>query len=855
MTATVATLRVEQRSDTDGVTVAMPRVSWTTVSDVDGWTQSSAELELDGATVTVVRGRESVLVPWPFLPVNARSRHQLRVRVSGDDGATSEWSEPIELVADFLDDGEWVADMIGLPSPTRPAQPALLRTEFTVDRPVVRATLAATALGVYQAHVNGQPVDDQILKPGWTPYRSRLVHETTDVTHLVREGENVIAIDLAGGWYTERYGFHGAETVVYGEQPFVALQVRLDYEDGTAATVATGPQWRASADGPRTASSIYQGEDYDARRELVGWAEPGFDDGAWHPVAVKAAGGPTPTARTSPAVRAIEELAVEAVLESASGPPIYDFGQNLVGRLRIRLSGEAGTVVTLQHAEVLEHGELGLRPLRAARATDRYTLRGGGEEVWEPSFTFHGFRYAQVTGAAAPLAADAVTAVVIHSDLRRTGTFTSSSETLNRLHENIVWGMRGNFLYLPTDCPQRDERLGWTGDIQVFAPTASYLYDSDAFLSSWLVDLAIEQGELGGVVPFIVPNVLPDAATPAAAWGDAATVVPTVLHERYGDTGVLEAQFESMRDWADALLALAGERMLWEGGFQFGDWLDPTAPPDDPFDAKVHPDIVATAYLYRSVQLTARAAAVLGRSDDERRYSELADGIHRSFLNEYVTASGRMVSDSQTAYALAICFGLFADHSQRRRMGQRLAELVAAADYRIGTGFVGTPLITDALSSTGQLAAASRLLLQTGPPSWLYAVTMGATTVWERWDSMLPDGSINPGQMTSFNHYALGSVADWLHRVVAGLAPAEPGYRVVRIAPQPIDGLDHAEAVLDTPYGRAASGWHREADQVVVTAEVPANSAGHVTLPGSDSIIVVGSGSFSWRVDAPEAAS
>jgi alpha-L-rhamnosidase len=415
--------------------------------------------------------------------------------------------------------------------------------------------------------------------------------------------------------------------------------------------------------------------------------------------------------------------------------------------------------------------------------------------------------------------------------------------------------MRGNFLYLPTDCPQRDERLGWTGDIQVFAPTASYLYDSSAFLGSWLVDLAIEQADLGGVVPFIVPNVLPDAATPAAAWGDAATVVPSVLHERYGDTGVLEAQFESMRDWADALLALAGDRMLWEGGFQFGDWLDPTAPPDDPFDAKVHPDIVASAYLYRSVHLTAQAAAVLGRGDDERRYTELADGIHRAFLNEYVTTSGRMVSDSQTAYALAICFGLFADQAQRRAMGERLAELVDAAGYRIGTGFVGTPLITDALSSTGQLAAAGRLLLQTEAPSWLYAVTMGATTVWERWDSMLPDGSINPGQMTSFNHYALGSVADWLHRVVAGLGPAEPGYRVVRIAPQPIDGLDHAEAVLDTPYGRATSGWRREADQFVVTAEVPANTTGHVTLPGSDSIIVVGSGSFSWRVDAPEVPS
>jgi alpha-L-rhamnosidase len=436
--------------------------------------------------------------------------------------------------------------------------------------------------------------------------------------------------------------------------------------------------------------------------------------------------------------------------------------------------------------------------------------------------------------------------------MRRTGGFDSSHPLLNQLHENVVWGMRGNFLYLPTDCPQRDERLGWTGDIQVFSPTASFLFDTDAFLSSWLADLALEQEAAGGgVVPFIVPAVLRDAATPAAAWGDAATVVPSVLYERYGDRGVLAAQFESMRGWSDCLLGIAGDRLLWEGGFQFGDWLDPTAPPQDAARAKADPGLVASAYLYRSVDLTARAADALGRIEDHRHYAGLAERIRAAFLREYVTEAGRMMSDAQTAYSLAIVFGLYRDEAQRDVMGARLARLVRENGFHIGTGFVGTPIIADALTVTGRLDTAARLLLETGNPSWLYPVTMGATTVWERWDSMLEDGSINAGEMTSFNHYALGAVADWMHRTVAGLAPAAPGYRVIRIEPQPLDALDHAAAHLDTPYGHARVGWRRDGEHLVVEAEVPANATAEVRLPGEGTLFTVGSGRHSWTVDAP----
>jgi alpha-L-rhamnosidase len=435
--------------------------------------------------------------------------------------------------------------------------------------------------------------------------------------------------------------------------------------------------------------------------------------------------------------------------------------------------------------------------------------------------------------------------------MERTGWFESSHALVNRLHENVVWGMKGNFLYLPTDCPQRDERLGWTGDIQVFAPTASFLYDCDGFLAGWLRDLELEQSHSDGIVPFIVPNVL-GPAVPAAAWGDAATVVPLVLRERFGDAGVVRAQFESMKAWSDSLLEIAGERLLWEDRFQFGDWLDPDASPDFPADAKTDAEIVASAYLYRSVDFVLRAAALLEEDTDAAKYSAIATRVKDAFLAEYVSASGRMVSDAQTGYATAIMFGLSRDAAQERRMGDRLAFLTRASGYRIGTGFVGTPLITDALTRTGHDDTAMRLLTQTENPSWLYPVTMGATTVWERWDSMLEDGSINPGQMTSFNHYALGAVADWMHRSLAGLAPAEPGYRRLLIAPRPLNGFSSASARHLTPYGNASAGWVREGSTVTVSVVVPPNSDAHVILPGTTEAIEVGSGSHSWQVEYPD---
>ena len=551
-----------------------------------------------------------------------------------------------------------------------------------------------------------------------------------------------------------------------------------------------------------------------------------------------------------PPVRVTDVLPAVSVTASPSGKTLVDFGQNVVGWVRLRVRGRsAGDEVVVRHAEVLEAAELGVRPLRTAKATDSYVLAGGDEVVLEPPLTFHGFRYAEVSGVPDLDAAD-IEAVVVGSDLTRTGWFDSSHALLNRFHDNVVWGMRGNFVDVPTDCPQRDERLGWTGDIQVFSPTASFLYDSAGFLSSWLKDLAADQQE-DGSVPFVVPDILGTPGPAAAAWGDAAAVVPWVIYQRTGDTEVLARQLPSMRGWVDRLAGLAGKDGLWTGGFQFGDWLDPTAPPDAPFAAKADPDVIATAHLVRSAEIVAEAAALVGETDAARHYADLATRTREAFAREYVTGGGRVLSDAQTVYALALEWALLPGAEQRERAGRRLADLVRASGFRISTGFVGTPLIADALTSAGEVDVAYRLLLQTGVPSWLYAVTMGATTVWERWDSMLPDGSINPGEMTSFNHYALGAVADWMHRRVAGLAPAAPGYREIEVRPLPGRALTHASARHLTPYGEASVSWTRGDGRFRLSVVVPVGTTATVHLPGAPAAERVGHGRHEYEVADP----
>jgi len=841
----VTELQIGENSGGRFVSSPTPLLTWAVSTQSPAWIQTRVELKLDDDLIVALDGRESARVEWPFAPIRPRATHSLSVRVTGNDGKQSAWSESREFVAGFLPDNGWEAQFISLSDPPTRACPALFRREFTVRNGLKSAILYSTAHGTYQIEINGAQIDDEVLKPGWTSYQYRLTHDTKDVTPFLQSGTNAMGIDLSGGWYTERFGFTDAAESFYGDQPAAAVQLELTYLDGSVDVIVSDDTWSASS-GPRTFSSLYDGEHYDARQQRDGWSLPAFDAGDWSTAHIAPA-GVVPDARLSPPVRRVASRAVENVLHSPTGELILDFGQNLVGWLKLNLNVPSGHTIRLRHAEVLENGELGLRPLRRALATDLYTGRGE-EQEWEPSSTFHGFRYASIENWPGEFDPDCVKAIVVHSDMERLGSFDSSHELVNRLHENVVWGMRGNFLSVPSDCPQRDERLGWTGDIQVFAPTASFLFDCSGFLTSWLRDLYEEQKGLHGVVPFVVPDVLSRLREPAAAWGDAAVVVPWVLFERYGSPRILAEQYSSMRSWVDTILDIAGPRRLWEGQFQFGDWLDPQAPPERADLARADPDLVASAYLYRSLHLVSQSARVLGHTADSIHYGTLADEVREAFRNEYITPAGRLMSDAQTAYCLAIMFGL-CEAGELSTMGARLAELVRSNGYRIGTGFVGTPLIADALTLTGNLEVARRLLLQDECPSWLYPVTMGATTVWERWDSMLEDGSINPGTMTSFNHYALGAIADWLHRTVAGLGPGAPGYSVIEISPHPIQGLDRASAVHKTPYGRAESHWRNSDDGTVeIEAVIPPNTTALVTLPGSDSAFEVGSGRHFWNV-------
>ena len=839
----------ERSPDGLGLGSARPRISWK-LPETSG-AQRAYELELQRAEGVTTTGRldspERYLVPWPGRPLASRERVRVRVRVwteRGSEGSTadgqfaSDWSEPAWAEAALLDPGDWVARPVGgawQEDPASDRRPARVRRDFTVRRPVMSARLYATAHGVYEAEINGRRVGDDALSPGWTVYGRRLRYRTYDVTEYLTEGPNAIGAWLGDGWYRGRLGFNGGDRNIYGTDQSWLAQLEIVHDDGTVTMIATDAAWRA-ATGPIITSSLYDGEVYDARAEEADWSRPGGGSaGPWTPVQVHDRDRCTLIPADGPPVRCTADVTPVSALRRDDGSYLLDFGQNLVGRLAITVTGQRGSRVTLRHAEVIVNGDLATRPLRQARATDEYVMRGEGTESWEPRFTIHGFRYAVVSGWPGEIPPGAIVARVYHTDMPLTGTFECSDPLVHRLHENVRWSMRGNFVGIPTDCPARDERLGWTGDVQVFAPTALFLYDCVALIDSWLVDVGVEQ-LADGTVPWYVPVIpgppLWTPIRPGAGWGDVVALTPAALFQSTGDVELLRRHHRAARAWVDLVASLAGPTRLWDTGFQLGDWLDPSAPPDDPAASATDPYLIATAYFAWSARHVAEAALTLGDFAEAQTYRELSTEIAEAFRGRYLLKSGLLRSDSATAYAIAIAFELLADADTVRTAGDRLAQLVADSGYRIATGFIGTPLICDALTSTGHLDAAYRLLMQTECPSWLYPVTQGATTVWERWDSLRPDGTLNPAGMTSFNHVALGSVADWLHRVVAGVAPAAPGYRKISFCPRPGGGLTSAAASHDTPYGRAHIAWWFAGDEMLVEMTVPPNCTATATLPG-----------------------
>jgi alpha-L-rhamnosidase len=658
---------------------------------------------------------------------------------------------------------------------------------------------------------------------------------------LVREGDNALGAMLGDGWYRGYLGFQGQRSL-YGDRLALLLQLQLTYADGRVEIIGSDGQWRATS-GPIQMSDIYMGETYDARQEKPGWDEAGYDDGEWHPVRPLDQTKDVVVAQVGPPVRCHEEIRPVRILRSPKGETILDFGQNMVGWVRVCTCGPEGTTITLRHAEVLDQeGNLYTENLRPAKQTTRYVLKGTTDagEVFEPHFTFQGFRYAAVEGFPGEPTLDDFTGIVLHSDTPPTGTFECSNPLINQLQHNIVWGQKGNFVDVPTDCPQRDERLGWTGDAQVFTRTACFNMDVAPFFTKWLRDLRTDQLPNGGV-PVVVPDVMSKTdsgalnifrRSGAAAWSDAAVICPWTIYLCYGDTRLLAEQYESMTGWVNYVRGRVDEDYVWRRDSQLGDWLDYRG-----IDARMptpvtNNELVATAFFAYSTDLLANAARVLGKTSDAKAYADLAQKVKAAFNDEFVTATGRVGPNTQTAYVLALQFDLLPEEV-RPLAADRLAEEVRQAHYHLSTGFVGTPYLCHVLSRYGHTDVAYELLNQESYPSWLYPVKKGATTIWERWDGIRPDGSFQDPDMNSFNHYAYGAIGEWLYRVVAGIEvdPAEPGYKHVLFQPQPGGGLTYARATLDSPYGLVASAWELTEAGFHLSITLPPNAHATVRLP------------------------
>ena len=853
-------LRTEYAVNPVGIDAHTPRLSWRLHATRRGTTQTAYEIQValdSGAlnrpawTSGRVASSASILRPYGGQPLRSSTRYYWRVRARDDAGRASPWSAIAFFETALLDTAEWRARWItpDLAEDTTKSNPSpMLRRAFTLGpaggRPrevtlaasprIASARLYVTSLGLYEVEINGRRVGDAYLRPGWTAYNSRLQYDTYDVTALVRSGANAIGATLGDGWFRGRLGWDNKRNI-YGTRLALRAQLVVRYADGTSQIVATDSTWKAST-GPILLSDIYDGETYDARLEKMGWSSPGYDDTSWRGARNMDGVKVVLVAPVGPPVRRMHEIAPVKVIRTPAGKTVVDFGQNMVGWVRLKARGPAGTVIRLRHAESLDKaGNFYVANLRAARQTVTYTMKGGGLETFEPHFTFQGFRYVAVDGYPGTLDSTSLTGIVAYSDMTPTGTFESSNALVNRLQQNIVWGQRGNFVDVPTDCPQRDERMGWTGDAQVFAPTAAFNMDVSGFFAKWLGDVAADQLP-NGAVPFVVPNALakiwPDAAG-STGWADVATIAPWTMFRAYGDTSFLVRQYPSMRAWVEYGRAQAGESYIWSKGFHFGDWLAfATTDPDYP-GATTEKDLIATAYLAHSADIVSRAAAVLGKREDAAEYRALFDKVRAAFQREFLTQSGRITSSTQTAYVLALDFGLVPD-SLRAKAAGHLADDVKRMGH-LTTGFLGTPALTRMLSENGYLKEAYALLQREEYPSWLYEVKQGATTVWERWDGLRPDSSFQDAGMNSLNHYAYGAVGDWLYRTVAGLTddPAEPGYRHVIVRPRPGPGFDFAKATLMTPYGVASSGWRLENGRMTVTVRVPPNAHGTVVLPGA----------------------
>ena len=705
-----------------------------------------------------------------------------------------------------------------------------LRKSFELPSPVQRAVLYVTALGLYEVRINGQRVGDHVLAPDWTDYRKRVRYQTFDVTGLMKTGGNAVAALLADGWFSGHIGNGGYE--YFGKEPAFLAQLEVTCADGHTERIVTDDTWK-SHDSPILSSDFMLGEDYDSRFEIKGWDEPGLDEGNWDPVAVRDESSRQLESQVMRPVREIRELNPKSIKESRPGSWIYDLGQNMVGVVRLKVSAPAGTKITLRHAEMLNpDGTLYTKNLRGAPSIDEYVCKGDGVEIWQPRFTFHGFRYVEITGLTNQPAMDAVTGIVIGSDTPGTGEFACSDPRINQLQSNIQWGQRGNYISIPTDCPQRDERLGWMGDAEVFIRTACYNADVAAFFTKWLVDVDDGQSP-AGAFSNVSPNTSRDVGG-VPAWGDAGVICPWTIYEMYGDQRILECHLPAMIKWVD-YLKLHSDGLIRDKdrGEDFGDWLS--------IGADTPKDLIGTAYFAYSTHLLAKSCRILGRTDEADKYDQLFADIKTAFNKRYVAADGRIEGNTQCAYAMALKFELL-PKDLRPKAAQYLEDDIKARNNHLSTGFVGVSYLLPVLARAGKADTAYALLLQDSFPSWLFSVKHGATTIWERWDGWTPDKGFQDPGMNSFNHYSLGSCGEFLFGGIGGIRPATPGFKNIQIEPVINAGLTWANTSFDSIHGKIATAWKVTGNRLALDVVVPANTTASIRFPAREMASITESG-------------
>lgn len=844
----VTQLLTENRMNPEGLDIQQPRLSWQLEAIAQNLTQTAFEVKVTtGGKVVWNSGKvetaQNVQVPYRGPALLPGTGYEWMVRIWDNTGRVSAYSAPAFFTTGLQQHSAWKARWIepGYQEDTILRPCPIFRKQFTLARKPVRAIVYITCHGVYEAELNGKKVGDAYLTPGWTSYPKRLQYQMYEIGNQLKQGINTLEVMLGSGWYRGVLGFEDKENT-YGKTLALLLQAELTYSDGSKEYITTDNSWQCTTGQVRFAD-FYNGDIIDYRRERDEWS----------PVKEKDYGVSNLIATVNEPVRKQESFTPVKIWRTPKGELLADFGQNLVGWVQVKVSGKVGDTIRLDHGEVLDkYGEFYRTNLRGARCSDIYVLKGEGVETLEPVFTFHGFRYVRLKGFREEVKPEQLTASVIYSDLPQTGSFECSNPLLNQLHHNIVWSQNGNFVDLPTDCPQRDERMGWMGDAQLFSRTAAFNRNVNSFFTRWLADIAADQFT-NGSVPVVVPNILGGFGG-VAGWSDAATIIPWNMFEVYADSQLLAKQYPSMKAWVDYMEKNSTDYMRKET-FQYGDWLSFTTEGAAEVNKSAVTDIslIVQAHYAWSVHLLVKAAAVLGHQEDSARYSSLLQHLKETFVREYVTPGGRVLSGTQTAYVLALHFDLLPE-AQRAVAAKRLVENIRSYKNHITTGLLGTSYICHVLSRFGYTDVAYDLLLQETYPSWLYPVKMGATTIWERWDGIKTDSSFQHWHMNSFNHYAYGAIGDWMYRVMAGIgidSAGGEGYKKIIIKPHPGGGLDYVKASLQTYYGKVSVHWKRVNGTFYMEVDIPPNTTATVYVPraeaGTYDRVTKGSGHYQFE--------